>query len=64
MKQSEIKELSTQEIAEQIENKEFSLSKLKLGHKVTEIENPMSIRHARKTVARLKTELRKRELNK
>lgn len=64
MKQSEIKEMSTEEIVEQIENKELELSKKKLTHKVSEIENPLTIRHSRKDIARLKTELRKRELNK
>lgn len=64
MKQSEINEMTTEEIVEQIENKEFSLSKMKLTHKVSEMENPLTIRHTRRDVARLKTELRKRELNK
>ena len=60
MKQSEIKELSTEELVEHIENKTMALDKMKLSHKVSEIENPLSIRDARKTVARLKTELNSR----
>ncbi|MFP5470733.1 MAG: 50S ribosomal protein L29 [Bacteroidia bacterium] len=64
MKQSEIKEMTTEEIVEQIGNKEISLSKMKLTHRVSEMENPLTIRHARKDLARLKTELTKRELNK
>jgi large subunit ribosomal protein L29 len=64
MKQSEIKEMTTDEIVEQIENKEISLSKLKLTHRVSEIENPLTIRHTRRDIARLKTELTKRALNK
>lgn len=60
MKQSEIKELSTEELVEHIENKSVSLDKMILTHKVSEIENPLSIRHERRTVARLKTELNNR----
>lgn len=60
MKQSEIKELSTEELVEHIENKTATLEKMKLSHKVSEIENPLSIRDTRKAVARLKTELNSR----
>jgi large subunit ribosomal protein L29 len=34
---------------------------MKLGHKVTPLENPLQIRDVRRTVARLNTELKKRE---
>ncbi len=60
MKQSEIKELSTEELVEHIENKTIALEKMVLAHRVSEIENPLTIRHTRKTVARLKTELNSR----
>ena len=60
MKQSEIKGLSTEELVEHIENKTMNLDKMKLSHKVSEIENPLTIRHARRAVARLKTELNNR----
>ncbi|MEO1547996.1 MAG: 50S ribosomal protein L29, partial [Bacteroidota bacterium] len=35
---------------------------LKMAHAVTPLENPMQIRSARRTVARLATELTKREV--
>jgi large subunit ribosomal protein L29 len=35
---------------------------MKLNHAVTPLENPMQIKFTRRTVARLKTELRNREL--
>ena len=60
MKQSEIKELSTEELVEHIENKTMTLDKMILSHKVSEIENPLSIRDTRRAVARLKTELNSR----
>jgi large subunit ribosomal protein L29 len=37
-------------------------AKMKLNHAVTPLENPMQIKFTRRTVARLKTELRNREL--
>jgi large subunit ribosomal protein L29 len=35
---------------------------MKLGHTVTPLENPIQIRDVRKHIARLNTELRKREI--
>ncbi len=61
MKQSEIKEFSTEELLERLEDQQGSLAKLKLNHKVSELENPLSIRAVRKNVARLKTEINKRK---
>jgi len=37
------------------------LAKMKITHSVAPLENPIQIRNMRKTVARLKTELTKRE---
>ena len=57
MKNSEIKSLSAEELKERIAGEEETLQKLKFAHAISPIENPMKIRHARKLVARLKTEL-------
>jgi len=62
MKQKDIKELAVANITEKIQEEQANLTKLKLSHKVSSIENPMKIRDSRRTVARLKAELRKREL--
>jgi len=62
MKQSEVKGLSTSDIQERIKTEKAALLKLKLGHAVSPIENPMTIRANRKTIARLSAELRQREL--
>ena len=61
MKQSEIKELTTDEIIERIVTEKSALQQLKVTHSVTQLENPMQIRDKRKTIARLHTELSKRE---
>jgi large subunit ribosomal protein L29 len=62
MKQEDIKQLSTADLNDRIKEQTVSLSKLKLNHSVSPIENPASITANRKTVARLQTELRSRQL--
>jgi large subunit ribosomal protein L29 len=62
MKQSVILGLSTKELYERLEEEKKQLVKLKLHHVVSSIENPNKIKEYRKTVARLKTEIRAREL--
>ena len=64
MKNSDIKALSESELRERIQTEHDSLTKLKFSHAVSPIENPSRIRTARKLVARLKTELRAKELAK
>ena len=64
MKTSEIKELSTKEIVERIQTEEESLVRLKLSHAVSQLENSMKLKKSRRNIARLKTALRSRELNK
>ena len=63
MKTSEIKELSTQEILERIDNERTSLIRMKLNHAITPLDNPNKIGESKKTIARLLTELHMRELN-
>ena len=62
MKQSVIKELSANELRDKLSEENIVLTKLKLNHAVSPLENPIKITHSRKTLARLKTELRKREI--
>ncbi len=64
MKTSEITELTTAEIIERIENSREEIIRMKLNHCVNPLDNPMKIRFARKDIARLNTELRKRQLDK
>jgi large subunit ribosomal protein L29 len=62
MKTSEIKELTTAEIQEKLGIGKEELVKMRLNHSVNPLDNPMKIRYARKNVARLSTELRKRQI--
>ncbi len=61
MKQQEIAKLSVEDIKGQIETISGKLSTMKLSHGVSPMENPIQIRSTRRTIARLKTELTKRE---
>ncbi|HKL37196.1 MAG TPA: 50S ribosomal protein L29 [Salegentibacter sp.] len=63
MKNSEIRELTTKEIEERIDTEKTMLTRLKLNHAVSPLDNPLKINQTRKNIARLKTELRKREIN-
>ena len=61
MKIKEVKELETKDLVEKIET---ALAKMKLNHQITPLENPSQIKAARRDIARMKTELSQRELNK
>ncbi|WP_298791440.1 50S ribosomal protein L29 [uncultured Allomuricauda sp.] len=62
MKQAEIKELSIEELKEKLTDLKKQHADLKMAHSVTPLENPLQIKKTRRTVARLATELTKREL--
>jgi len=61
MKNTVIKEMSTGELLERLTEEKKQLTKLKINHAVTPLENPMKIQEYKTTIARIKTELRKRE---
>ena len=62
MKTREIKELTDKELVERIDIERSHIMKLKLNHAISPLDNPHQIREARKNFARLKTELRQRQL--
>ncbi|MBS7284073.1 MAG: 50S ribosomal protein L29 [Prevotella sp.] len=64
MKMSEIKDLETKDLAERIATEVGKYNQMKLNHSISPMENPSEIKMARRDIARLKTELRQRELNK
>ncbi|MCE2612926.1 50S ribosomal protein L29 [Flavobacteriaceae bacterium D16] len=61
MKQSEVKEMSVEELKEKIADFKKQVADLKMAHSVTPLENPLLIRNTKRKVARLATELTKRE---
>ena len=62
MKNPEIKELTTKELIEKIDNEKALLIKMRLNHTISPLDNPNKLGEAKRLVARLKTELRKREI--
>jgi large subunit ribosomal protein L29 len=62
MEQKVIRELTTAEIHERMDEEKRQLLKLKLNHAVSPLENPNKIKAYRQTIARLETELRSRVL--
>lgn len=62
MKNSEIRELTDQELKERIDTEKTMLLKMRLNHTVTPLDNPHKITAQRHNVARMMTELRRRQL--
>ncbi len=62
MKQEVIRELSTADLVERLEEEKKHLTRMQLNHAVSPLDNPHQITENKKTIARLKTELRKRQL--
>lgn len=64
MKISEIRELSTPELTERMEAESSRYAQMKLNHAISPLDNPEQIKQLRRTIARMKCELRQRELKK
>jgi large subunit ribosomal protein L29 len=62
MKSSEIKELTIQELQERLESEESMLVRMKMNHAVSPLDNPNKIVETRRNIARLKTEVRARQI--
>lgn len=64
MKIAEIREIATNEMAERIQTEVANYNQMVLNHSISPLENPAQIKKLRRTIARMKAELRQRELNK
>ena len=58
-----IQGLNEQDLQARINEDELRLKKLEFAHAISPLENPMSIRSLRRELARLKTELKKKQLS-
>lgn len=58
----ELQDMADADLVNELGVTKVQLNKLKLDHAVRGIENPLVIREVRRDVARLKTEIRRREL--
>lgn len=63
MKQQEVIKLSNDELKEQLIENKKKFNELKMAHAVSPLENPIQIKAVRKSIARIMTELTKRDNN-
>lgn len=63
MKIAEIKEMTTNDLVERVEAEIANYNQMVINHSISPSENPAQIKQLRRTIARMKTELRQRELN-
>jgi len=61
MKQEEIIQFSLEDLKDKISETQEKFSKMKLSHAVATLENPIQLKYLRRDIAKLKTELTKRE---
>ena len=54
--------LTLEELREMLNNTQNDLNKMRMSHRTAEIQNPVEIRTVRRNVARILTEIKKREL--
>ena len=57
-----VQAMSETDLKSRINEDELRLKKLEFAHTISPLENPMTIRSLRRDIARLKTELKKREI--
>lgn len=62
MKIKEIKEMSSEELNKELDGLKSELFKLKFSLATHGLDNPMKLKEVKKTIARIKTEIREREL--
>lgn len=62
MKQSEIKNASTAELQEALVDSKKGFTDLKMAHTISPLENPIQLRTHKRAIARIATELTKREV--
>ena len=63
MKIAEIREMATKDLVERLEAEMWNYQQMLLNHSISPLDNPAQIKQLRRTIARMKTELRQRELN-
>ncbi len=63
MKKENIKELNDKELLDRLYAAESEYQQEKIQHSISPLDNPAKITQDRKLIARIKTEIRARELN-
>ncbi len=63
LKSEDLNQLSNDDLQTRLQEDSERMQKLRFNHAVNPLDNPMQIRFMRKEIARLKTEIKKRELD-
>ena len=58
----ELKDFSSEELVNELNVTQEQYGKMKFEHAIRGLENPLTLREVRRDIARLKTEIRRREL--
>ncbi|MFK7757554.1 MAG: 50S ribosomal protein L29 [Flavobacteriales bacterium] len=61
MKGSDLKDMSEKDLQERLAEMKNSLGQMKFQHSVSGLESPIEVRHSRRTIARILTELNSRK---
>lgn len=59
----ELKEFSAEELMNELNVTQEQYGKMKFEHAIRGLENPLTLREVRRDIARLRTEVRRRELD-
>lgn len=62
IKREDLNTLSIDDLKQRLHDDSERMQKLRFNHAVNPLDNPIQIRFLRREIARLKTELRKREI--
>jgi len=57
-----LQDMNVQDLQAKIQEDQLRLKKLEFAHAISPLENPMNIRTLRRDIARIKTQLKKKEL--
>ena len=62
MKNNKLKEMSSQDLEKELSELKTELFKLRFSLATNGLENPLKVKEVRRNIARIKTELRQREI--
>jgi len=57
-----LQDMNVQDLQAKIQEDQLRLKKLEFAHAISPLENPMNIRALRRDIARIKTQLKKKEM--
>jgi large subunit ribosomal protein L29 len=62
LKKEDLNQLSNEDLKQRLHDDSERLMKLRFNHAVNPLDNPIQLRYIRREIARIKTEIRKREM--